>query len=83
MLSTSIGSCIRRRRRKIPRPPGVRFRRTAPILFLGSILLSAVEQEKGDKAGQDPKHRAENSEPEREVPVGAGSEFRLAAEFFC
>jgi len=38
------------------------------FLFLSSFvllsLLSVVEQEKREKAGQNPQHRAEDSEPE-------------------
>jgi len=48
------------------------------IFFLeavGSLLrLSVVEQEKGEKAGQNPEHRAENSEPEWNVPACAGDD---------
>ena len=32
-------------------------------------LFSVVEQKKPEKADQNPKHRAENSEPERDVPA--------------
>jgi hypothetical protein len=32
-------------------------------------LFSVVEEEKGEKARQNPEDRAENSEPERAVPV--------------
>jgi hypothetical protein len=42
------------------------------IFFLeavGSLLrLSVVKEEKGEKPGQNPEHRAENSEPEWNVP---------------
>jgi hypothetical protein len=33
------------------------------------LRLSVVEQEKPEKAGQNPEHRAENSEPEWNVPA--------------
>jgi hypothetical protein len=34
-----------------------------------SLLFSVVEQKEGEKAGQNPEHRAENSEPKWEVPA--------------
>ena len=40
-------------------------------------LLSAVEQEKGEKAHQNPEHRAENGEPEWDVPARPGDGIRL------
>ena len=43
------------------------------IFFLeavGSLLrLLVVEEEEGEKADQNPEHRAENSEPEWNVPA--------------
>jgi hypothetical protein len=35
-----------------------------PAAQMVSGLVSVVEQEKGEKAHQNPKHRAENSDPE-------------------
>ena len=35
-------------------------------------LFSVVEQEKPEKADQNPEHGAKNSEPERDVPACAG-----------
>ena len=36
------------------------------------LRLSVVEEEKGEKANQNPEHRAENSEPEWNVPAWVG-----------
>jgi hypothetical protein len=37
--------------------------------FVPRLLFSVVEQEKPEKADQDPEHRAENSKPEWDVPA--------------
>ena len=34
-----------------------------------AFIVSAVEQEKSEKAGQDPEHGTENCEPEGDIPV--------------
>jgi hypothetical protein len=43
------------------------------------LRLSVVEEEKGEKAEQNPEHRAEYSEPEWDVPacIGYGIGFCL------
>ena len=86
MLSTSIGSCTRPRR-NISRQPRVTFRRP-PSIFLFEFIrffefVSVVEQEKGEKADQDPEHWTENSEPKRNIPVSASGERDFARESFC
>src|SRR5205807_9435205 len=86
MLSTSIGSCTRRRWRNVWRQLAVRLRQSRSIFvfeFIRCPSLSVVEEEKRDKAGQNPKHRAQNSEPERDVPVRAGHGRGIARECFC
>ena len=46
--------------------------------FIRVLLLSSVvEQEKGEKADQNPEHRAENSEPEWDIPVRVGEDIRF------
>jgi hypothetical protein len=39
--------------------------------------ISVVEQEKGEKPDQHPEHRAENSEPEWDVPARVGHGIRV------
>ena len=50
--------------------------RSPPIFLLepvrSHLQLSVVEQDNGEKAGQNPEHRTENSEPEWDVPACAG-----------
>jgi hypothetical protein len=41
-----------------------------------------VEQEKGEKAGQNPEHRAENSEPECEIPARVGDGIGFCFDHF-
>ena len=47
------------------------------------LILSVVEQEKGEQADQNTDERAENSEPEREVSVLATDGLVLVPERFC
>ena len=48
------------------------FRLTTVLAASGAVILPivlVVEQKKAEKAGQNPEHRAENSEPEWNVPA--------------
>ena len=47
-----------------------------------SLLLLVVEQKKGEKAGQNPEHRAENSEPECEIPARVGNGIGFCFDHF-
>jgi hypothetical protein len=49
------------------------------LLELGSV----VEQKQGEKAGQNPEHWAENSEPECDIPACAREECDFARACFC
>src|SRR5205085_4251595 len=86
MLSTSIGSCTRRRR-NISRQPRVKFRRSPSIFWFEFIrffeFVSVVEQEKGEKADQDPERWTENSEPKRNIPVATSDDRDFVRESFC
>jgi hypothetical protein len=84
MLSTSIGSCLRRRGFPCPGLLGISEEKQVLLLSMKSrgSLLSAVKQERREKADQDPDHRAENSEPEGNVPGGASGDRDFAREYF-
>jgi hypothetical protein len=57
-------------------------RRSLTIHFLSRVhsfpfVVSLVEQEKGKKADQNPEQRAENGEPEWDVPARVGDGIRF------
>src|SRR5437868_12258630 len=45
-------------------------------------MFSVVEQEKPEKADQNPEHRAKNSEPECRVPIGVGDGIGFCSSHF-
>jgi hypothetical protein len=63
-------------------------KRSLTIHFLSRVhsfpfVVSVVEEEKGKKADQNPEHRAENGEPEWDIPARVGqNECGAAAELF-
>jgi hypothetical protein len=46
------------------------------------LQVSVVEQDNGEKAGQNPEHRAKNSEPECRVPIGIGDGIGFCSSHF-